>query len=80
MDEIAACPEIGKCLGEKFKKYLESVELEYAVEGFVQTEDNPAKRKKTILGRFMAIAAMADSPCGGAACLSEVGLSRIARP
>ena len=40
----------------KFAAYLLQPELEDAVEGFVQTEDDPDLRKRLVLGRFRAVA------------------------
>ena len=45
-------------LAAKFKEYLASHDLEDAVEGFVQTEDDPEVRKDAILKRFRAVAAL----------------------
>ena len=57
--EIAAEEEVGKMLGSKFAGYLKSDDLDVAIEGFVQTERNPAGRKKAILSRFRQVAALA---------------------
>ena len=59
VSEIAAEEEIGKMLGAKFAGYLESDDLDDAIEGFVQTERNPADRKKAILSRFQQVVALA---------------------
>lgn len=58
VDEIAACPKLRQKLAEKFAVYLSSRDLEDAVEGFVQTENNPEERKQKILTRFASVAAL----------------------
>ena len=55
-DEILANPGLRQCLAAKFKDYLASTVLEDAVEGFVQTENNPDARKERILDAFRQIA------------------------
>lgn len=55
VDEIAACPTLRTELAAKFLQYLKSNEMDDAVEGFVQTEDDPERRKKMILDRFVAV-------------------------
>ena len=42
-------------------RYLESAYLEDAVEGFVQTENDPETRKEVILARMREIAALSNS-------------------
>ncbi len=59
--EIAACEALREPLAGKFAEYIKSPDLEYAVEGFVQTEDNPERRKKNILAAFAAVAALQGS-------------------
>lgn len=58
VDEIADCTKLRVGLAEKFKEYLAFRDLEDAVEGFVQTEDNPELRKAVILKRFDAVASL----------------------
>ena len=65
IDEIASCDALRADLAAKFSEYLESPELEDAVEGFVQTESNPENRKRYILERFGKVAALsAFTPSG----------------
>ena len=59
VDEIAADKAVGAFLAAKMKAYLASPDLEYAVEGFVQTEDDPEKRMAVILERFRKVAELA---------------------
>ena len=56
VDEIVANPCLQQGLAAKFKDYLASTDLEDAVEGFVQTENNPEVRKDRILSAFRRIA------------------------
>lgn len=56
VDEIRAVQKLARVLSDKFKHYLESDDLDAAVEGFVITEDDPAARKKKILNAFHSIA------------------------
>ena len=58
VEEIAACRHLCRGLAMKFVDYLACHDLEDAVEGFVQTEDNPASRKEAILSRFRGVAAL----------------------
>ena len=58
VEEIAACETLRSGLAVKFAEYLACRDLEDAVEGFVQTEDNPSLRKDTILSRFRRVAAL----------------------
>ena len=58
-DEIIANSVLRQGLAAKFNDYLASADLEDAVEGFVQTENDPEARKERILGDFRRIA---DSP------------------
>ena len=46
-------------MARKFAEYLKSPELEDAIDGFVQTETEPAKRKAAISSRFKLVAALA---------------------
>lgn len=57
VDEIGHCDKLKEGLAEKFAKYLANHDLEDAVEGFVQTENNPEARKDAIMARFRAVAA-----------------------
>lgn len=59
VDEIAACDRVRAGLAGKFAGYLNSSELEDAVEGFVQTEADPEVRKEKILRMFRAVADLA---------------------
>ena len=56
-DEILANQRLCAELSGKFRKYLESPELEDAVDGFVQTENSPEVRKRRIFDLFKKIAA-----------------------
>lgn len=58
VDEIAACAALRVRLAEKFTGYMKALELEDAVDGFVQTESNPAFRKRCILEKFAKVAAL----------------------
>lgn len=58
VEEIAACETLRGGLAVKFSEYLACRDLEDAVEGFVQTEDNPSLRKDAILSRFRRVAAL----------------------
>lgn len=53
--EISACDKLRSGLAAKFRDYLNCQELEDAVEGFVQTEDEPAKRRDLIFSKFKAV-------------------------
>ena len=53
--EIAACESLRSGLAEKFRGYLQSEAMLDAVEGFVQTEPDPAARKGKILAAFKAV-------------------------
>ena len=55
-DEILANANLRQALAMKFKDYLVSPDLEDAVEGFVQTENDPEARKARILNAFRLIA------------------------
>jgi len=59
VEEIKACEKLRKGLAEKFTEYLSCRDLEDAIEGFVQTENNPESRKEAILERFRKIASIA---------------------
>lgn len=59
VDEIAACDRVRAGLAGKFAGYLNSSELEDAVEGFVQTETDPEVRREKILRMFRAVADLA---------------------
>lgn len=56
VDEIASSERLRGFLAGKFAAYLDQPECEDAVEGFVQTEDDPDWRKRLVLGRFKAVA------------------------
>ena len=62
VSEIAADAQLAQVLGRKFRAYLNAPELEDAVDGFVQTESNPSKRRATILARFQSVAALVQRP------------------
>ena len=66
VDEIASCDALRAGLAAKFSEYLESPELDDAVEGFVQTESNPENRKRCIVERFWKVAALSASAQSGA--------------
>ena len=66
VDEIASCDALRAGLAAKFSEYLESPELDDAVEGFVQTESNPENRKRCIEERFWKVAALSASAQSGA--------------
>ena len=66
VDEIASCDALRAGLAAKFSEYLESPELDDAVEGFVQTESNPENRKRCIKERFWKVAALSASAQSGA--------------
>jgi len=66
VDEIASCDALRVGLAAKFSEYLESPELDDAVEGFVQTESNPENRKRCIVERFWKVAALSASAQSGA--------------
>lgn len=56
--EIAGCEALRGYLAQKFSEYIASEELVDAVEGFVQTEDNPPVRRAAILNAFRSIATL----------------------
>jgi len=55
-DEILADSGLCDALSAKFREYLQCPELEDAIDGFVQTESEPEKRKSAIIARFRRIA------------------------
>ena len=57
VEEIASCEALKGPLATKFAEYMKFPDLEDAVEGFVQTESNPERRKKNIMSAFAAVAA-----------------------
>ena len=57
VEEIASCEALKGPLAQKFADYLKCPDMEDAVEGFVQTESNPERRKKNIMSAFAAVAA-----------------------
>ena len=59
VEEIAESGKLAGVLGQKFARYLKRPELEDAVDGFVQTETEPAKRKAAIISRFRNVAILA---------------------
>ena len=58
-DEITSDKILGKDLAAKFREYLQHPELEDAVDGFVQTEPDPERRKADIMDRFRRVADLA---------------------
>lgn len=58
VDEIAASDVLRDGLAAKFRAYLQSQDVEDAVEGFAYTERQPERCKHVILERFRAIAAL----------------------
>ena len=56
VDEILSSDRLRRFLAGKFAGYLASSEFVDAVEGFVQTEDDPEQRKRLIIERFRAVA------------------------
>lgn len=58
-DEILADDELCDVLARKFQRYLMSPEMEDAIDGFVQTESEPEKRKTAIVSRFRKVAGIA---------------------
>ena len=56
VDEIASSERLRGFLAGKFAAYLVQPEFEDAVEGFVQTEDDPDLRKRLVLARMRAVA------------------------
>lgn len=56
IEEILSIPKLAKMLAAKFTQYLQSNDLETAIEGFVITEDEPEQRKARILNAFHHIA------------------------
>ena len=56
VEEIASSERLRGFLAGKFATYLVRPEFEDAVEGFVQTEDDPDQRKRLVLGRMRAVA------------------------
>lgn len=59
VEEIEGDENLAEPLARKFAEYLKSPELEDAIDGFVQTETEPAKRKAAIISRFKLVAALA---------------------
>ena len=59
VEEIAGDENLAEPLARKFAEYLKSPELEDAIDGFVQTETETAKRKAAIISRFKLVAALA---------------------
>lgn len=58
VDEIAASSDLRDSLVDKFRAYLQSPNMEDAVEGFSQTERQPERCKRKILERFAAVAVL----------------------
>ena len=63
--EIAESERLRGFLAGKFAEYLLRPELEDAVEGFVQTEDDPDLRKRLVFERFRALADLKTMRGGG---------------
>ena len=61
VSEVLQTEGVREFLSERFMRYLESAYLEDAVEGFVQTENDPETRKEVILARMREIAALSNS-------------------
>ena len=61
VEEIAGDENLAEPLARKFAEYLKSPELEDAIDGFVQTETETAKRKAAIISRFKLVAALAQT-------------------
>ena len=59
VDEIRECEKLRPVLAAKFGTYIQSADMEDAVGGFVQTEDNPTQRKFAILKKFKAVSELA---------------------
>lgn len=59
-NEILADAELRDMLSKKFRDYLNSSAMEDAIDGFVQTECNPERRKEAIIKRFRRIAELGD--------------------
>lgn len=57
-EEIAATNDLREGLAKKFHAYLQSQDIEDAVEGFAQTERQPERCKSAILKRFAEVAAL----------------------
>lgn len=60
VSEVLQTEGVREFLSERFVRYLESADLEDAVEGFVQTENDPETRKEVILARMREIAALSN--------------------
>lgn len=58
VEEIAATNDLREGLAKKFRAYLQSQDIEDAVEGFSQTERQPDRCKNMILKRFAEVAAL----------------------
>lgn len=58
VEEIAATNDLREGLAKKFRVYLQSQDIEDAVEGFSQTERQPDRCKNMILKRFAEVAAL----------------------
>ena len=63
VEEIARDKTLAEPLARKFAEYLKAPELEDAIEGFVQTELDPPKRRAAILERFQSVAALVQMSC-----------------
>jgi len=60
VDEIKTCEKLRDGLASKFREYLSYRDMEDAVEGFVQTENESERRKNGIMERFKAVAALSN--------------------
>lgn len=56
VSEISQTGVLRDFLSEKFAGYLQEADMEDAIDGFVQTENDPEVRKELILGRMREIA------------------------
>jgi len=54
--------ELRNALAAKFRTYLQSPEMEDAIDGFVQTEPEPERRKAAIIAKFRQVALQSMQP------------------
>ena len=59
--EVWQTEGVREFLSERFARYLESEDMKDAIEGFVQTENEPELRKELILKRMCEIATLGNS-------------------
>ena len=59
--EVIKTEGVREFLSERFARYLESADMKDAIEGFVQTENEPELRKELILKRMCEIATLGNS-------------------